>query len=149
LLSQPELELDLYLSDHVEHLCKEIRSHAITQFFYPYLSVDLRQMAQTFSTDTAALEKEVCELIDAGRLAARIDSYQKVQQRSAAISHQRVPTDLRCFCFPPQILYAHQPNKRSATYARALKVGRKYAAESRNLLLRMSLLKNGVVVRDT
>lgn len=88
LLPQPELELDLYLSDHVEHLCKEIRSHAIAQFFYPYLSVDLHQMAQTFSTDTAALEKEACELIDAGRLAARIDSYQKVQQRSAAIIHQ-------------------------------------------------------------
>lgn len=55
-----------------------------------------------------------------------------------------------CFtCLGEQILYAYTPNKRNATYTRAFDVGRKYAAESRNLLLRMSLLKNNVVIRDS
>ncbi|DBA04055.1 TPA: hypothetical protein N0F65_009402 [Lagenidium giganteum] len=111
-----ELLLDVYLSDHVEALCTEIRHRAIIQYFYPYLSVDLNQMARAFNTETAVLEKEVCNLIRTGKIAARIDSYQK-------------------------ILYAYQPNKRNATYKRALEVGRKYAVESRNLLLRMNLVK--------
>ncbi|KAI9914617.1 hypothetical protein PsorP6_008319 [Peronosclerospora sorghi] len=121
---KPELKLDLYLNEHVDQLCKEIRSLGIIQYFYPYLSVDLRQMARTFNTPTADLEKEICELITGERLHARMDSYQKV-------------------------LYAHHPNQRDTTYARAFEVGRKYAAESRNLLLRMSLLKNNIIIRDT
>ncbi|KAG6597971.1 COP9 signalosome complex subunit 1 [Phytophthora cinnamomi] len=121
---KPELKLDLYLCEHVEKLCKEIRSRGIIQYFYPYLSVDLHQMARTFNTPTPDLEKEICELIAAERLHARMDSYQKV-------------------------LYAYHPNQRAATYERAFEVGRKYAAESRNLLLRMSLLKNNVIIRDT
>ncbi|CAH0485571.1 unnamed protein product [Peronospora farinosa] len=121
---KPELKLDLYLCEHVDKLCKEIRSRGIIQYFYPYLSVDLRQMACTFNTPTDDLEKEICELITAERLRARMDSYQKV-------------------------LYAYHPNQRAATYERAFEVGRKYAAESRNLLLRMSLLKNNIIIRDT
>ncbi|TDH65779.1 hypothetical protein CCR75_001338 [Bremia lactucae] len=120
---KPELQLDLYLSEHVEILCKEIRNRGIIQYFFPYLSVDLHQMAQTFSTSTADLEIEICELIAAERLHARMDSYQK-------------------------ILYAYHPNQRAATYDRAFEVGRTYAAESRNLLLRMSLLQNNVIIRD-
>ncbi|KAG2529476.1 hypothetical protein JM18_002773 [Phytophthora kernoviae] len=120
---KPELKLDMYLCEHVDRLCKEIRSRGIIQYFYPYLSVDLHQMARTFNTPTTSLEKEICDLIAAERLHARMDSYQKV-------------------------LYAYHPNQRDATYQRAFEVGRKYAAESRNLLLRMSLLKNGVIIRD-
>ena len=68
----------MYLCEHVDKLCKEIRSRGIIQYFYPYLSVDLHQMARTFNTPTADLEKELCELIAAERLHARMDSYQKV-----------------------------------------------------------------------
>ncbi|KAI9989551.1 hypothetical protein PInf_019836 [Phytophthora infestans] len=121
---KPELKLDLYLCEHVENLCKEIRSRGIIQYFYPYLSVDLHQMARTFNTPIADLEKEICDLIAAERLHARMDSYQKV-------------------------LHAYHPNQRAATYDRAFEVGRKYAAESRNLLLRMSLLKNNIIIRDS
>ncbi|KAF1775540.1 COP9 signalosome complex subunit 1 [Phytophthora cactorum] len=88
---KPELKLDLYLCEHVENLCKEIRSRGIIQYFFPYLSVDLHQMARTFNTPTADLEKEICDLIAAERLHARMDSYQKV-------------------------LYAYHPNQRAATY---------------------------------
>ncbi|KAJ0392982.1 hypothetical protein P43SY_007809 [Pythium insidiosum] len=122
-MMKSEMRLDMYLAEHVDALCQEIRSRGIVQFFYPYLSVDLRQMAKTFNTPVDALETEVCALIVAGKIDARMDSYEKV-------------------------LYAYHPNKRRATYQRAFDVGRKYAAESRNLMLRMSLLKNNLVVRD-
>ncbi|RLN10639.1 hypothetical protein BBJ28_00005218 [Nothophytophthora sp. Chile5] len=78
---KPELRLDIYLCEHVDQLCKEIRSRGIIQYFYPYLSVDLHQMARTFNTPTPSLEKEICELIDADRLHARMDSYQKVRSQ--------------------------------------------------------------------
>jgi COP9 signalosome complex subunit 1 len=68
----------LYLSDHVTALCRDIRSRGIVQFFHPYLSVDLHQMAKTFNTATDDLEKEICALIAAGKIEARLDSYQKV-----------------------------------------------------------------------
>lgn len=60
----------------------------------------------------------------------------------------RADIDALVFKLDLQILYAYHPNKRSATYKRAFDVGRKYAAESRNLLLRMSLLKNNVIIRE-
>lgn len=69
----------MYLCEHVDKLCKEIRSRGIIQYFYPYLSVDLHQMARIFNTPTVDLEKEICELIAAERLHARMDSYQKVR----------------------------------------------------------------------
>ena len=108
-------------------------------------------MARTFNTAAADLEKELCELIAAERLHARMDSYQKV---SMAIA---VACNVRLLCSPMlclhsasrQVLHAYQPNHRTVTYKRAFEVGRKYAAESRNLLLRMSLLKNNVIIRDS
>jgi COP9 signalosome complex subunit 1 len=113
----------MYLASHVDVLCKEIRSRAMIQYFYPYLSVDLHQMAQAFLTDPLVLEKEICDLISTGKIDARLDSFQKV-------------------------LYSHQSNKRQVTYKHALEVGRNHVAESRNLLLRMSLIKNNVIVRQ-
>lgn len=149
---QPELSLDMYLCAHVDKLCQEIRSRGIIQYFHPYLSVDLHQMAQTFNTETASLEKEICELIAADKIQARMDSYEKVGSLCARCEHcdECREADAWSDCLrTPQILYAYTPNKRNATYKRAFDVGRKYAAESRNLLLRMSLLKNNVVIRDS
>lgn len=75
-----ELRLDMYLCSNVDALCQEIRHRGIIQYFYPYLSVDLQQMAQTFNTEMPVLEAEICELIAADKLHARMDSYEKVQQ---------------------------------------------------------------------
>lgn len=76
-----ELRLDMYLCGHVDALCQEIRHRGIIQYFYPYLSVDLQQMAQTFNTEMPVLEAEICELIAADKLHARMDSYEKVSQQ--------------------------------------------------------------------
>lgn len=78
-----ELRLDMYLYSHVDALCQEIRHRGIIQYFYPYLSVDLQQMAQTFNTEMPVLEAEICELIAADKLHARMDSYEKVNNKRA------------------------------------------------------------------
>ena len=123
----------------------------MVQYFFPFLSVDLHQMARAFNLTTDQLEGEVCALSADGKIDARIDTYQKVGIHNAPAwadcCEPRLILSLSLSLYL-QTLYAHQSNKRGATYQRVLQVGRKYAAESRNLLLRMSLLKNNVVVRD-
>lgn len=75
---QGELLLDMYLCRHVDSMTKKIRNRAIIQFFYPYTSVDLNQMAKALNYDPTLLEKQVCQLISSGSISARIDGYEKV-----------------------------------------------------------------------
>jgi COP9 signalosome complex subunit 1 len=70
--------LDMYVSPNVADLVQEIRHRAIIQFFNPYLSVKMTQMARTFNTTPAILENEIRGLILSGKLQARIDSHQMV-----------------------------------------------------------------------
>ena len=50
----------------------------------PYMSADMRRMAEAFNTNVAALEDELMQLILEGQIQARIDSHNKVT---------------KCFCF--------------------------------------------------
>ncbi|CCI48383.1 unnamed protein product [Albugo candida] len=119
---QGELLLDMYLCRHVDSMTKKIRNRAIIQFFYPYTSVDLNQMAKALNYDPTLLEKQVCQLISSGSISARIDGYEKV-------------------------LHAYNPGPSPKTYEEAFRVGTNYAEETRNLLLRMSLLNNRIFVK--
>jgi COP9 signalosome complex subunit 1 len=73
-----ELELDVHLHSHTKRLLSSIRHKAILQYFSPFASVSLANMAKAFNTDVPAIEKEVASIISAGHLAARIDSHSKV-----------------------------------------------------------------------
>ena len=44
----------------------------------PYMSADMRRMAEAFNTSVAALEDELMQLILDGQIQARIDSHNKV-----------------------------------------------------------------------
>ncbi len=70
--------LDPYLAPHVRQLYGLIRSRGLVQYFSPYLSADMRTMAERFNTTVAALEDEVSWLILDGQVQARIDSHNKV-----------------------------------------------------------------------
>lgn len=48
------------------------------QYFSPYLSADMRKMAEAFNTSIGALEDELMQLILDGQIKARIDSHNKV-----------------------------------------------------------------------
>lgn len=57
------LLLDIHLHDHVETLYDQIRKKALIQYTHPFVSVDLRMMANAFKTSIAGLEKELEALI--------------------------------------------------------------------------------------
>ena len=60
---KPSLLLDIHLHDHVETLYDQIRHKALIQYTLPFVSVDLRMMADAFKTSVAGLEKELETLI--------------------------------------------------------------------------------------
>jgi COP9 signalosome complex subunit 1 len=80
--SQNNLLLDVYLHEHVDALYSDIRRKALTQYFDPFVSVDLVRMAESFNTDVASLETDLASLIVEKLIAARIDSYKKVIMRA-------------------------------------------------------------------
>ena len=79
-----ELKLDLNIHSHTVRLLSAIRHKAILQYFSPFASVSLGNMARAFNTDVASIEKEVASIIAAGQLAAKIDSHSKVRTAAAA-----------------------------------------------------------------
>eukprot|EP01137_Pigoraptor_chileana_P002979 Opistho-2@42535 len=117
-----DLLLDIHLHDHVTALYKDIRNKALVQYCSPFLTVDLRSMADAFGTSVAGLEKELSVLIMDSLIPARIDSHNK-------------------------ILHARQVDQRSTLYQRALATGEQYEQNARAMLLRMSVNQHNFQVR--
>jgi len=116
------LLLDMFLHEHVESLYQKIRNKALIQYFSPFTSIDLNIMASAFNTSVAGLEKELGKLITEESISARIDSHNKR-------------------------LYARQVDQRTATFEKAVKMGEEYITNSRNLLLRVNLVKSEFMIR--
>ncbi|KAG7018974.1 COP9 signalosome complex subunit 1, partial [Cucurbita argyrosperma subsp. argyrosperma] len=114
---KPNLLLDIHLHDHVETLYDQIRHKALIQYTLPFVSVDLRMMADAFKTSVAGLEKELETLITNNQIQARIDSHNK-------------------------ILYARHADQRNATFQRVLQTGSDFDREIRSMLLRANLIKH-------
>uniref|UniRef100_A0A7S2H012 PCI domain-containing protein n=1 Tax=Octactis speculum TaxID=3111310 RepID=A0A7S2H012_9STRA len=117
-----ELLLDIHLKDHVEPLFTMIHDRGLTQYFSPYLSVNLNAMAEAFSRPAEEIEAQVARLIMDGQIKAGIDSQTKT-------------------------LHVRHNDKRAATYSRVEKMGNKCLCEMRSLLLRMSCLEEDLLVR--
>ncbi|KAK8974291.1 hypothetical protein V6N11_034657 [Hibiscus sabdariffa] len=114
---KPNLILDIHLYDHVETLYDQIRNKALIQYTLPFVSVDMRMMADAFKTSVAGLEKELEALITDNQIQARIDSHNK-------------------------ILYARHADQRNATFQRVLQTGNEFDRDVRAMLLRANLLKH-------
>ncbi|KAK1373926.1 COP9 signalosome complex subunit 1 [Heracleum sosnowskyi] len=111
------LLLDIHLHDHVDTLYDQIRSKALIQYTHPFVSVDMRKMADAFKTNVAGLEKELESLITENQIQARIDSHNK-------------------------ILYARHADQRNATFQRVLQTGNEFDRDVKAMLLRANLIKN-------
>ncbi|XP_052069761.1 COP9 signalosome complex subunit 1-like isoform X1 [Mytilus californianus] len=116
------LLLDMYLASHVNTLYTQIRNRALCQYFSPYLSADMRKMAEAFNTTITDLEDELMQLILDGQINARIDSHNK-------------------------ILYAKDTDQRSSTFEKSLAMGKEYQRRTKALILRSAILKNQVHVK--
>ena len=56
----------------------EIRKRTLVLYFQPFASVQLEKMGLAFGLNVAEMEKMVVELIQEGRIKARVDSTNKV-----------------------------------------------------------------------
>ncbi|OMP00517.1 hypothetical protein COLO4_12614 [Corchorus olitorius] len=116
------LMLDIHLHDHLETLYDQIRNKALIQYTHPFVSVDMRMMADAFKTSVSGLEKELEALITDNQIQARIDSHNK-------------------------ILYARHADQRNATFQRVLQTGNEFDRDVRAMLLRANLLKHEYNIR--
>lgn len=87
------------------------------------MSVELKVMSVAFSLDMASLERTLADLIQEGKIAARIDSHKK-------------------------ILHARHSDQRNDTFTQALQVGNRYVRDVRALIMRLSLVEHDVAVRS-
>ncbi|XP_052862079.1 COP9 signalosome complex subunit 1b [Anopheles cruzii] len=117
------LLLDMYIAPHVNVLYTQIRNRALVQYFSPYMSADMRKMATAFNRSVAALENEIMQLILEGQIQARIDSHNK-------------------------ILYAKDADHRSATFEKAINVGKEFQRRSRMLILRAAMVRRQIHVKN-
>merc|ERR1712117_582954 len=115
--------LDMYLAPHVETLYGMIRNRSLVQYFSPYMSADMKIMAQSFNTTVADLENELMSLILDGQIQARIDSHNKV-------------------------LFSQDVDQRSLTFERAVETAKLYQRRARMLILRSAILKNDILIKS-
>ncbi|CEM30080.1 unnamed protein product [Vitrella brassicaformis CCMP3155] len=121
---KPSADLDVYLSAHWTELIRNIRDKAIVQYFSPFLSVSLANLAAELNTDVEGIETEAANLIAEKKISAKIDSHKKVLlQRD---------TDLR-----------------RSTYKDAMRLGQEFFESTQQLLLRMNLVKYDMAVKPS
>lgn len=76
--SQNRHLLDMHLHRHIAALSNEIRKRAADLYFQPFTSVQLEKMGSAFGLSVPEMEKMAVELIQEGRILARVDSTNKV-----------------------------------------------------------------------
>src|SRR5271155_3123275 len=56
---RPDLMVDVFLSPHVDVLCREIRQKALVQAFYPYSTLELATLSSLFATPISEIATEM------------------------------------------------------------------------------------------
>mmetsp|Transcript_19362 Transcript_19362/g.47362 ORF Transcript_19362/g.47362 Transcript_19362/m.47362 type:complete len:453 (-) Transcript_19362:229-1587(-) len=121
---KPDIQLDYYMAKHQSRLFEKIHELAVVQYFAPFSHAKISRMATVFGVSDAEMEKTLVTLIGREAVKARIDNFNKV-----VISVDR--------------------NSRFETYRKALDTGAAYVQDLKNLLLRMSLQENDLLVQLT
>ncbi|KAI8843105.1 26S proteasome subunit RPN7-domain-containing protein [Chytridium lagenaria] len=106
-----ELLLDLFLY-----------SHAMAQYFSPFLSVDITKMAVAFDTTAASLEQELASLIISNQWQASIDSHNRL------------------------VLKHKMEDQRTKVFEKAVKLDVDFSVETKGLLLRVLLQRQDMYV---
>jgi len=75
---RPDFVLDMYLSQFVETLFRDIRQKALIQAFYPYSTLELSTLSSLVSIPISDLVPELVHLIEEGKIKARLDSQKNV-----------------------------------------------------------------------
>lgn len=120
---QPFLELDFFLSGHTNELFTEIRNKALVQLVTPFKRVRLSTIAESFALTVEEVESAIARLIMDGYLKARIDSHNK-------------------------IVVFRSADEKQQTYAKVINMARSYIKNTEDLLLRVSLIKQEVILKE-
>jgi COP9 signalosome complex subunit 1 len=116
------LALDIHLGKRADALYKCIRDRALIQYVEPYVTVDLSVMAKAFNTSAEDVQDELARLIEEDRIRAKIDASDRT-------------------------LHAVKESPRTKLIEHVIADGERFETETRDALLKMSLLKNDVVTR--
>ena len=119
-LAQAYALIDPRVRSVFRDLAGEVRNASLRRYVDPYLTVQLKTMAQAFGTDVASLERELARLIMGNLISARIDSLHKV-------------------------LHARHADHRKITFKKAVSAGDALVADTYSLIFRMSMATNKMV----
>ena len=127
------LRLDLHLRPHLDALYGLIRDRCVVQYFSPYSKVSIATMGEGFGLPVAEMEAILAHLIKCGKIGdgpgtVRINSLNKTVARESA--------------------GRTRSKGRAATRHRVSRLGANFLSETEGLLLRLSCLKNDIVVGD-
>jgi len=123
-MQKPTLLLDIYLAPNFSLLDTNIHERAFQQYFRPFASVKIPSMAKAFNINPVDVEQILVDLIKKEKIQARIDSHNK-------------------------ILFSRLKDERSATYTKSFEIGSRYVRDVKSLLMRMSLIKSELIVKQT
>jgi len=115
--------LDIRLHQHVETLFQKILDRCIITYFFPFKSVSLQKMADTFNMDKEAMELLVEKLIMSGRIKGG-----RINSRDGILST------------------GDGSGKSIKKMKRVIALGTDFAALTENLILRLSCLQHDLVV---
>ena len=68
-----DFAVDIFISPYVDFLYKEIRQKALVQTFFPYSTLELSTLSSRFSTPVFDIAAEIAQLIEDGKINARLD----------------------------------------------------------------------------
>ena len=112
-----ELSLDPYLSKQVGHLVGSIVDRILVQYFKPYRTLQISQVAEKLGIPMLEMEARFASLITAKKIAARIDSQEHT-------------------------LHANIENEREQAIQKVGDIAATHATNVRQAILRLSLLKH-------
>ena len=69
----PRIFFDVFLGTHASHLTKAMRQNALRQYASPYVTLSLDKMSAAFQCTRPNLELELRQLIQLGKIQARMD----------------------------------------------------------------------------
>lgn len=117
------LRLDIFLSPYITRMIQSISDDAFAQYFRPFSSVDMNQMASAFEIPVSSLEQALTDLIQSNKIQARIDKHRK-------------------------ILFSKQADERSLAYQRVLRTCNNVMRDARAMQLHVAMLEAGMALDD-
>jgi len=114
--------LDIHLQKHVEEIYELIRSKSIVQYFVPFSTVTLGAMSEAFGTKEREMKKELVQMIESGKLDARIDTKNR-------------------------LVVSRETNLRNSVHKQTLAMAQNYERVARLRLMRIQISLAGLEVK--